>query len=363
MLACGLVGLPNVGKSTLFNALGRAAAEVSSYPFCTIDSNVCVTPVQDDRLQRLAEIFEQGQAFPTTIQFVDIAGLVRGASKGQGLGNRFLGHIREVDCIVHLVRCFDNPEVAHVDGLVDPVRDIETVNLELMLADLETVENRLRRLKVAKNRPRAEVSRERETLEALRERLQEGQPARTMPLHEDEAAMVRQLHLLTDKPVLYVANVDETDIASPGPYLSAARKWADRCGETLIEVAALLEADLAQLTPAEAKLFAEELGLQESSLTRVVQTVYKLLNLITFFTGVGKEVRAWTVRDGTPAPEAAGKIHSDMQRGFIRAEVISFERLSEVGSWDNARELGLIRSEGKQYIVRDGDVIQFKFSH
>ena len=357
MLSLGIVGLPNVGKSTLFNALTKAGAAVSAYPFCTIEPNVSVVPVPDERLDALAPVFGQEKKVPAAVRFVDIAGLVKGAHRGEGLGNKFLHHIREVDAIVHLVRCFSDPQVSHVEGSVDPLRDIEVVETELALADLETVERRLSRVeKLAKSGDR-EAMKQVSMLERFREHLNEGRQIRSLDLSEEERELAGELFLLTAKPVLYVCNVDEGETEPPPEVAEKAR----REGAGVVAICAKIEAELAELPEEEARAFREEMGLPEG-LGELVKASYRLLNLITFFTGVGRELRAWPVREGTTAYEAAGRIHSDIQRGFVRAEVINWRELVEVGSWEEARERGLVRFEGREYVVRDGDVIYFRFA-
>jgi len=362
-LEIGIVGLPNVGKSTLFNALTKAQAAVASYPFTTIDRNIGVTPVEDHRLQRLAEVIHPEKVTPTTVRFVDIAGLVRGAHRGEGLGNQFLGHIRDVDAIALVVRCFQDPDVPHVSAELDPLDDIETIDTELILADLATVERRLERVQgVAKARPK-EVADELRWLEGLRERLNGGQPARGAATTEQEAQWLRELNLLTAKPRMLVANVGEDDLPEGGPLAQAVLQAAEREGSQAVVICAQLEMELADWPPEEAAAYRRELGLAESGLQRLVRAGYRLLGLITFFTVTGgREVRAWTVRQGATALEAAGKVHTDMQRGFIRAEVIPWDDLVQIGSLAAAREKGLLRLEGREYVVQDGDVIHFRFA-
>jgi len=362
---CGIVGLPNVGKSTLFNALTSSTkAEAANYPFCTIDPNVGVVPVPDERLYKIAEIVKPKKVTPTTIEFVDIAGLVRGASKGEGLGNQFLAHIRSVDAIAHVVRCFNDENVVHVDGSVDPVRDVETINVELVLKDLESVEKRLQKVakqaKAGDKKARTEV----EALERLKGILENGE--RVYPylgeLGDEEKRVIKELSLLTAKPVMYVANVDEEGLLEDNDFVKRVKELAEKEGAPVVKVCAKLEAELAELEGEEKEELLKELGLKEPGLNIVIREGYKLLNLITFFTAGEQEVRAWTVKFGTRAPQAAGKIHSDIERGFIRAEVIRYEDLLKEGSLQACKEKGLMRLEGKDYVVQDGDIIYFRFN-
>ena len=363
-LSCGIVGLPNVGKSTLFNAITQAGAEAANYPFCTIDPNVGVVEVPDERLEKLAEIVKPQRIVPTAFEFVDIAGLVKGASKGEGLGNQFLSHIREVDAIAHVVRCFDDENITHVSGKVDPISDIETINLELIMADIETVERRMERTRRNMKSGKKEFVQEMEVLEKIKEALYADKPARSVPLDDEEKKIVRELHLLTMKPVLYVANVSEEEAAQPddNPYVQQVRELAGQEGAEVIAISAKVEAEIAELDGEDRKLFLEELGLAESGLDRLIKAAYRLLGLQTYFTAGEKEVRAWTIRRGTKAPQAAGVIHSDFERGFIRAEVVAFEDLIAAGSLAASREKGLLRLEGKDYVVQDGDVMHFRFN-
>lgn len=361
----GIVGLPNVGKSTLFNAITKAGAEAANYPFCTIEPNVGVVAVPDERLDRLAKMYNPEKVTPTTIEFVDIAGLVRGASQGEGLGNKFLSHIREVDAIVHVVRCFENGNITHVDGSIDPVRDIETINLELIFADMESVERRIERTRKMTKSGEKKYQIELALLERIYENLEKNIPVRSMEFDEEEREYVKQLFLLTSKPVIYAANISEDDVGKEPNSIPLVKKLMDYVAQEKAEVLVIcanLEEEIAQLEPEEKQAFLEELGMKESGLDRLVKACYKLLGLISFLTAGPKEVRAWTIVKGTKAPQAAGKIHSDFERGFIRAEVIHFDTLMEVGSYTAAKEKGLVRSEGKEYEVQDGDVILFRFN-
>ncbi|SFS37054.1 redox-regulated ATPase YchF [Marininema halotolerans] len=363
-LTTGIVGLPNVGKSTLFNAITRAGAESANYPFCTIDPNVGVVDVRDERMDQLAAMVNPQRVVPTSFQFTDIAGLVKGASKGEGLGNQFLSHIREVDAIIHVVRCFDDENIVHVSGEVNPLEDMETINLELVLSDLETVERRLDRIARQKRSGDKDAAAEHGILEKLHGALTEGHPARSVDLDEDERKRVSSLNLLTLKRMLYAANVSEDDVADAdaNPHVIALKKQAQVEGAEVVTISAQLEAEIVELEGEERELFLEELGLQSSGLDRLVAAAYRLLGLATYFTAGEKEVRAWTIRQGMRAPQAAGVIHSDFERGFIRAEVVGYNDLMEAGSMAGAREKGFLRSEGKEYVVNDGDVILFRFN-
>ena len=361
----GIVGLPNVGKSTLFNSLTKAGAESANYPFCTIDPNVGVVPVPDPRLKKLAALYDSQKITPAVIEFVDIAGLVKGASKGEGLGNQFLSNIREVDAIVHVVRCFDDPNVIHVDGSIDPLRDIETINLELIFSDIEILERRIAKTsKGAFNNK--ELAKEVELLKQIKSRLEDGKLARGMELEdEDQIAFVDSLNLLTWKPVIFAANVSEDDVAddaASNPYVQKVREFAKENGCEVFVICAQIEEEIAQLDDDEKAMFLEELGLTESGLDKLIAASYRILGLMSYLTAGVSETRAWTIRMGTKAPQAAGKIHSDFERGFIRAEVVNYQDLLDCGSYNAAKEKGLVRSEGKEYVIKDGDVVLFRFN-
>ncbi|WP_022835756.1 redox-regulated ATPase YchF [Salisaeta longa] len=361
-LRCGLVGLPNVGKSTIFNALSNAGAESENYPFCTIEPNVGVVPVPDARLETLGELADSADVIPTSIEFVDIAGLVEGASEGEGLGNQFLANIREVDAIIHVVRCFDNDNVVHVSGSVDPARDIDIINTELLLKDLETVEKRVEKARKPAKSGEKEAKQRYEVYQRLYDHLSEGHWARTFPAKAAELPLVDELFLLTDKPVLYAANVGEEDLPAGNDYVDDVRAIAADEEARVVTISAEVEAQIAELEEDERALFLEEMGLQESGLERLIKEAYELLGLITFFTAGPKEARAWTIRRGTKAPQAAGTIHSDFERGFIRAETLHYDDYVEQGSEAAARDAGVLRMEGKEYEVKDGDVMLFRFN-
>lgn len=363
-LKAGIVGLPNVGKSTLFNAITQAGAESANYPFCTIDPNVGVVEVPDERLDKLVELVTPKSIVPTAFEFVDIAGLVAGASKGEGLGNKFLAHIREVDAIVHVVRCFQDENITHVSGKVDPISDIQVINLELILADIDSVDKKIERSRKNLKSGDKKIAQEVEVLERIKEALYNDQPARSLELSDDERLLVRDLHLLTMKPVLYAANVSESEVADTdgNEYVQKVREFAAQENAEVVPISAKVESEIAELEGEDKEMFLEELGMSESGLNRLIRAAYKLLGLYTYFTAGVQEVRAWTIRNGTKAPQAAGVIHTDFERGFIRAEVVSYSDLVAAGSMVAAREKGQVRLEGKDYVVRDGDVMHFRFN-
>lgn len=359
----GVVGLPNVGKSTLFNAITQAGAEIANYPFCTIEPNVGVVAVPDERLDKLASLYDSKKITPTYLKFIDIAGLVKGASRGEGLGNKFLSHIREVDAIVHVVRCFEDSNITHVSDKIDPASDMDTINLELILADIETVNARLSKAVNMQKTGEKKYKIEAELLSRILKHLEEEKPVRTMEFDEEEQALVEDMFLLTAKPVIYAANIAESDIGKEDNELVQVvqAKAAAEGAETLV-ICAKVEEELSTLSADEKEMFLESYGIEESGLSRLVKKCYKLLHLVSYLTAGEKETRAWTVTEGTKAPQAAGKIHSDFEKGFIRAEIVPYETMMEVGGYNQAKEHGKVRSEGKDYVIKDGDVVLFRFN-
>ena len=361
----GIVGLPNVGKSTLFNAITNAGAQSANYPFCTIEPNVGVVAVPDKRLDELAKMYEPEKYTPATIEFVDIAGLVKGASKGEGLGNKFLSNIREVDAIVHVVRCFENDDIIHVDGSIDPKRDIETINVELILSDIEVLDRRIdktRKLIKGDKKYQDDL----DFFERVKKSLDEGKPARSVECTPEEAELLSTVSLLTNKPVIYAANLSDSDFkngsADGNPFYDVVKQIAESENAAVLPICAEIEAEISGMEDDEKELFLSEMGLEQSGLDRLIKACYDLLGLISYLTAGKQEVRAWTITKGTKAPQAAGKIHTDFERGFIRAEVVSYDELMECGSMANAKEKGLIRSEGKDYVMKDGDIVLFRFN-
>ena len=359
----GIVGLPNVGKSTLFNAITNAGAECANYPFCTIEPNVGIVPVPDERLDVLTKMYNAKKTTHAVIEFVDIAGLVKGASKGEGLGNKFLSHIREVDSIVEVVRCFEDPNIVHVDGSIDPKRDIETINLELIFADLETIQKRIDNVK-KKLKADKKYEQELELLQRIKATLESGKSARTMEFNEEEQEVLKDAYLLTIKPILYIANVSEEQLSNPfeDKFVDQVVEYAKGENAEVIPLCVKIEEELASLDGEDEQEMLEALGLEESGLDKVIKASYNLLGLMSFLTAGEQEVRAWTIRKGTKAPEAAGKIHSDMERGFIRAEIVSYDDLIREGSMNAVKEKGLLRSEGKDYVMQEGDIVLFRFN-